>query len=172
MASKELLAALNDQFNFELLSGYYYMGMAAYCSEENMNGFSHFFVEQAKEEYYHAMKFYDYIFDMDGSVTTEQIPAATTKYDSFLDVFEAALDHEKIVTRRIEDLMKMATEEASYQTIQFLQWFLEEQREEESTMKDIIFKLERIGENYHGLFMLDNELGQRPAVTADAISEE
>ena len=71
MASEKLLNALNDQFNFELLSGYYYMGMAAYCSAENMNGFAHFLIEQAKEEYEHAMKFYDFINDMDGRVRAQ-----------------------------------------------------------------------------------------------------
>ena len=64
MASEKLLQELNDQYNFELLSGYYYMGMAAYCSDKNMNGFAHFLIEQAKEEYLHSMKFYDFIYDI------------------------------------------------------------------------------------------------------------
>ena len=172
MASEKLLTALNDQFNFELLSGYYYMGMAAYCSDENMNGFTHFLIEQAKEEYQHAMKFYDFIYDMDGRVMTQAMPEPKNEYDSFLEVFEEALSHEKLVTGRINDLVEMATEEKSYATIQFLQWFIEEQREEENTMKDIIFKLSRIKDDFQGLYQLDKELGTRPSAMAEYAETE
>ncbi|MFA5575858.1 MAG: ferritin [Tissierellaceae bacterium] len=161
MATEKLLNALNDQFNFELSSGYVYMAMAAYCSDENMNGFAHFFIEQAKEEYEHAMKFYDFINDMDGRVRAQAIEEPKNDYDSFLEAFETALNHEKLVTSKINKLLEMAMEEKSYPTIQFLQWFIEEQLEEENSMKDIIFKLEGIKDNFHGLYQLDKELGQR-----------
>ena len=173
MASEKLLQELNEQFNFEMLSGYYYMEMAAYCTDRNMNGFAHFFIEQAKEEYFHAMKFYDFIFDMDGRVETEAIPKPRNDYKSFLEVFEEALAHEKEVTARINKLLASAHEENSFVTIQFLQWFIEEQREEENNMKDIIFKLEGIKENFQGLYLLDKELAARPSVTAaDFATEE
>lgn len=161
MASEKLLKALNDQFNFEIASGYYYMGMAAYCSDKNFNGFAHFFIEQAKEEYSHAMKFYDFIYDMDGRVMTQAIEEPKNEYSSFLEVFEEALAHEKLVTSKINNLLEMAEEEKSYPTIQFLQWFVEEQLEEENSMKDVIFKLEGIKDNFHGLYLLDKELGAR-----------
>ncbi|MSU01517.1 ferritin [Tissierella pigra] len=161
MATEKLLDALNDQFNFELLSGYYYMGMASYCSDKNMNGFAHFLIEQAKEEYEHAMKFYDFIYDMDGRVRTQAMNQPENDYNSFLAVFEAALEHEKLVTSRINKLIEIAEEEKSYPTIQFLQWFVEEQLEEENSMKDIIFKLEGIKDNFQGLYLLDKELGAR-----------
>lgn len=171
MASEKLLNALNDQYNFELLSGYYYMGMAAYCSDKNMNGFAHFMIEQAKEEYQHSMKFYDFIYDMDGRVMTQAMPQPKNEYASFLEVFEDALSHEKLVTTEINKLLDMATEEKCYATIQFLQWFVEEQREEENTMKDIIFKLEGIKDDFQGLYLLDKELGERPAVTSEYTAE-
>lgn len=161
MASEKLIKELNNQFNFELLSGYYYMGMASYCSDENMNGFAHFFIEQAKEEYEHAMKFYEFIYDIDGRVRTQAIPEPKNDFDSFLDVFEGALGHEKEVTKRINNLVEIATDEKSYPTVQFLQWFVEEQLEEEATMKDIIFKLEKMENHPQGLFMLDSQLGSR-----------
>ncbi len=161
MASEKLIKELNDQFNFELLSGYHYMGMAAYCSAENMNGFAHFFIEQAKEEYEHAMKFYDFIYDMDGRVETQAMEEPKNSFSSFVEVFEAALGHEKAVTARIYKLLELATAEKSYPTVQFLQWFVEEQVEEETTMKDIIFKLEQMGNHPHGLFMIDSQLGAR-----------
>ena len=161
MASEKLLKALNDQFNFEIASGYYYMGMAAYCSDKNFNGFAHFFIEQAKEEYSHAMKFYDFIYDMDGRVMTQAIEEPKNEYSSFLEVFEEALAHEKLVTSKINNLLEMAEEEKSYPTIQFLQWFVEEQLEEENSMKDVIFKLEGIKDNFHVLYLLDKDLGAR-----------
>lgn len=161
MASEKLLKALNDQFNFELLSGYYYMGMAGHCSNEDMNGFAHFLIEQAKEEYEHAMKFYDFIYDMDGRVMTQAMDEPKNEYNSFLEVFKAALSHEELVTSKINKLMDLAIEEKSYATMQFLQWFIEEQVEEENSMKDIIVKLERFEGKPQGLYMLDKELGSR-----------
>ncbi|MBU5256272.1 ferritin [Tissierella praeacuta] len=161
MASEKLLKELNDQFNFEISSAYYYMGMAAYCSDKNMNGFANFFVAQAKEEYSHAMKFYEFIYDMDGRVRTQAIAEPKNDYNSFLEVFEEALKHEKLVTSKIHKLLEIAEEEKSYPTIQFLQWFVEEQLEEENSMKDIIFNLEGIKDNFQGLYLLDKELGAR-----------
>ncbi len=161
MISDKLLKALNDQFNFELLSGYYYLAMSAYCKEKNMHGMAHFFVEQAKEENSHAMKFYDFIFDMDGKVEIQAMSQPKNNFDSFLEVFEDALKHEELVTSKINSLLELAEEEKSYPTIQFLQWFVEEQLEEENSMKDIIFKLEGIKDAFVGLIMLDKELGSR-----------
>ncbi|WP_422484475.1 ferritin [Gudongella sp. DL1XJH-153] len=159
--SEKLINALNDQYNFEMLSGYYYLAMASYFDSENMRGMSHFMVEQAKEEYEHAMKFYGFINDMDGRVTMQAIPEPKNDYGSFLEVFETALEHEKKVTGRIYDLLKLAEEEKNYPTVQFLQWFVAEQVEEENTMKDILFKLERVQNQFHGLMMVDRELGAR-----------
>ena len=161
MASEKLLTALNDQFNFELLSGYYYMAMASYCDSEDMDGFSHFLHEQSKEEYEHAMKFYDFINDIDGRVTMQAMTEPKNDYNSFLEVFEEALAHEQLVTSKINNLLDLATEEKDYPTLQFLQWFIEEQVEEEASMKDIIAILERIEGNYHGLYQLDKQLGAR-----------
>ena len=161
MVSEKLIKALNDQFNFELLSGYHYMGMASYCSDQNMNGFAHFFIEQAKEEYEHAMKFYDFIYDVDGRVRTQAMTEPKNDFDSFLEVFKGALGHEEEVTKKMNDILGLAMEEKSYATIQFLQWFVEEQVEEENTMKDIIFKLEKMEGHPQGMFMLDSQLGSR-----------
>lgn len=159
--SEKLLTALNDQFNFELLSGYYYMAMAAYCEAENMPGFAHFLNEQAIEEYEHAMKFYEFINDIDGRVTMQAMTEPKNDYSSFLEVFETALSHEELVTSKIHKILDLAKEENHYPTLQFLQWFVEEQVEEEASMKDIIFKLEGIGDSFTGLYLLDKELAKR-----------
>ena len=161
MASEKLLQELNNQFNFELLSGHYYMAMAAYCASEDLEGFENFFIVQGQEEYQHAMRFIHIINEMDGRVKMLAIEEPNNDYESLVDVFEQALHHEKLVTSRINNLMSMAKEENCYATINFLQWFIAEQLEEESSMKTIITSLKRIGENYAGIYMLDKELSTR-----------
>ena len=161
MATGNLIKELNNQFNFELLSGYYYLAMAGYCKSENMNGFSHFLVAQGKEEYSHAMKFYSFINDMDGRVEAQAIPEPKNNFNSLLEVFEGALHHEQLVTSRIHKVLDLAKEENCYETMQFLQWFIAEQIEEENSMKDIIYTLKGIDGHFNGLYLLDKELGKR-----------
>ncbi len=161
MASEKLIKELNDQYNFEIASGYIYLGMAAYCKAENMNGFAHFFNEQAKEEYSHSKKFYEYLYDIDARVNLQAIPEPKNEYSSFLDVFEAALHHEKKVTSRIYALMDSAKAESDYATIEFLQWFVKEQVEEENTLREIIAVLKGIDNKFTGLYLYDKELGRR-----------
>lgn len=161
MTSEKLLKELNDQFNFELESAYAYMAMAAYCSAEDYDGFAHFFILQAQEEYQHAMKFYDFIYDVDGRAIMKAIPEPDKDYDSILDAFKKALAHEELVTSKINKLVDLAKEENNHVTLNFLQWFVEEQLEEETSMKKIISTLERIDGNFQGMYMLDKELGER-----------
>lgn len=161
MLSQKLLDALNEQLNFEYLSAHYYLGMAAYFSNEGLDGFANFFKVQAEEERFHANKFYDYINEMDGRVTIKSIEGVQNEFESIVDVFKTALHHEEIVTKRIYNLMDIATEEREHATISFLKWFVDEQVEEESGMKDKITKIERISDNSHALYMMDEELGAR-----------
>ena len=137
------------------------MAMASYCDSEDMDGFSHFLHEQSKEEYEHAMKFYDFINDIDGKVTMQAMTEPKNHYNSFLEVFEEALAHEELVTSKINNLLDLATEEKDYPTLQFLQWFIEEQVEEEASMKDIISKLKRIDGKWSALYQLDKALAKR-----------
>ncbi len=161
MVSEKLMKALNDQMNFEFESAHYYLAMAAYCGDQDLDGFEHFFLVQAEEERFHAMKFFNFIKEMDGRPTIQSMGEPKNEFDSLIDVFETALGHEKKVTKRIYDLMDIATEEKSYPAITFLNWFVDEQVEEEDTMKTIISKLQRLGSNGNGIFMMDKELGQR-----------
>lgn len=161
MVSEKLINGLNDQFNYELLSAHHYLAMAAYCADQDLDGFENFFIVQAEEERFHAMKFYHYIKEIDGRATIEAISSPSNNYDSIIDVFKSALNHEKSVTKRIYNLMDIANEEREHATISFLNWFVDEQVEEEASIKAIIKKLERLGEDSHGIFVLDKELGQR-----------
>lgn len=161
MASEKLLKELNDQMNFEFLSGYYYMAMASYAASEDFNGFANFLIVQGQEEYTHGMKFFDFINDMDGRVTMQAIEEPKNEYKSLVEVFEEALAHEKLVTSRINKLMDMAKEENNHATVSFLQWFIDEQLEEENSMKTIVNNLKRMEGHFQGLYMLDKELGTR-----------
>lgn len=171
MISEKLMNALNEQFNFELESGHIYVAMAAYLASEDLAGFSHFFIVQEQEERFHAMKFFDFINERDGKVVIKGMEDPNNLYDSVLDVFEKALKHEQEVTSRIYKLMDLAMEEREHATISFLKWFIDEQVEEENTMKDNITKLKRIKDDSHSLFMLDEEMMTRtfaPPVDSNA----
>jgi len=161
MVSEKLLKAINDQLNFEFESAHIYLAMAGYCNDLDLDGFANFFLVQSEEERFHAMKFYNFINEMDGRINIETMKAPQNEYDSLVDVFKKALEHENIVTKRIYELMDLANEEKEHATISMLKWFIDEQVEEQSTFKALIKKLERLGDNNHGIYMLDAELAQR-----------
>ncbi len=168
MVSQKLIKGLNDQFNYELLSAHYYLAMAAYCSEQDLDGFATFFKVQAEEERFHAMKFYDYVTEVDGRILITDIKNMQNNFTNMVNVFKSALEHEQSVTKRVYDLMDLAQAEREHATISFLSWFVGEQVEEEANMKAIIKRLERLGNDNHGLFMLDKELGARVFVPPTA----
>lgn len=161
MLSEKLIKELNEQIKYEMYSENLYLAMAAYCADQDLDGFSNFFKVQAEEERFHAMKFFDYIIEMNGRTVISAIDVPENDYESVLDVFKKAYKHEQFVTKRIYTLMDIATEEKEYATISFLKWFVDEQMEEESTFNGLVKKLERIENNGHAINMIDNELAQR-----------
>ena len=161
MLSQKLLDAINDQITFELYSGHIYLSMAAYCAEEGLDGFVNFFTVQEQEERFHGMKFFNYVVEREGRVRLGGFEAPLVEFDSLLDVFETALEHEKIVTKRIYNLMDIALEERDHASVSFLNWYVNEQVEEESTFSGLITKLKRIGDNNAALLNLDAELAAR-----------
>jgi ferritin len=161
MLSKKLVDAINDQIVFELYSGYIYLSMAAYCAEEDLDGFVNFFKAQADEEKFHAMKLFDYVIERNERVELKAFDNPPVDFNSVLDVFKEAYAHEQLVTKRIYNLMDIAIEENEHATISFLKWFIDEQVEEESTFNGLIKKLERIGNDPTGLLNLDAELATR-----------
>lgn len=163
MLSERMIKALNEQLNKELFSAYFYMGIASYFKEKGLDGFASWMEAQAEEELEHALKFYDYIFNRGGRVKLERIEKPKQDFESPLKAFEAVYLHEVGVTQSIFKLVDIAEEEKDRATYQFLQWFVEEQVEEEASTKAIVDKLRIIGDNPHGLFMLDRELGVRKA---------
>lgn len=168
MISERLFTELNKQMNFEFYSAHLYLAMAAYCAAEDFDGFSNFFKVQAEEEKFHAMKFYNYINEMNGRVTLDGMPNPQNDYKSLLDAFKISYAHEKIVTSKIYNLTDIATDEREHATISLLKWFIDEQVEEEATFNGLIKRLGRINDDPTSIYMLDNELATRvfvPPVT-------
>lgn len=161
MISKNLELELNDQINFEFYSAHFYLSMSAYCSSLDLDGFANFFTVQAEEEKFHAMKFFDYVTQMEGRVLLKGMPDPKVEFSSILSVFEEALAHEKIVTSRIYKLSDLAFEEREHATISLLKWFIDEQVEEEKNLNTIIKKIKRIEDNSAALYLLDTELAAR-----------
>lgn len=159
--SKELQDAINDQINFELYSAYIYLSMAAYFESVNLNGMAHWMKHQAVEEYEHAMRFWKHISDRGGRVILTNIKGPATEWDSPLAAWENAYEHEQIVTKRIFEIGKIAEKVGDKSTIPMLNWFYEEQVEEEEQTQNIAQMLKEIGDSKGTLFMLDNKLGQR-----------
>ncbi len=170
MLKKKLEKALNDQINAELHSAYLYLSMAAYFHSLNLNGFANWMQAQVQEEIVHAMKIYDYVNDRSSRVLLQPIKGPDTEWKSPLAAFEAAYKHEQYITGRINDLVELAVTEKDKSTESFLQWFVDEQVEEESSVDNVVQQIKLAGEKGPGLFMLDRELGQRvftPPVAAE-----
>jgi ferritin len=161
MLKDDLSKALNDQLNFELYSAHVYLAIAAYCSGESLDGFANFFMVQAEEEKFHAMKLYKYLNDRGKRVTMSGMETPNNEYGSTLEAFEHAYEHEQEVTRRIYHLSDLAMNDREHATIQFLKWFIDEQVEEESMFDSIISKLKRIDKDSNAFFMMDAEFAQR-----------
>jgi ferritin len=153
--------ALNKQLNAELASSYLYLSMAAWFEEKNFRGMGHWMRTQAQEEHGHAMKIYGYIIDRGGRVVLGQINAPKNEWDCISEAFQDSYNHETQVTRAIHDLTKLAMDNADFATQSFMQWFINEQVEEEATVEQIVEKLKMVGESNVGLLFLDSELGKR-----------
>lgn len=159
MLSEKLEAMLNDQMNFEIYSAHIYLAMAGYCSEIGLSGFENWFLVQYEEELFHAKKFFKYISSKGGRVEIKGFEDMDNDYESVLHAFETSLHHEQIVTKRIYSLMDLARDEREYATTSFLQWFIDEQVEEEETVADLINKIKLVKDA--GLYLLDQEMAQR-----------
>ncbi|GAE29985.1 ferritin [Halalkalibacter hemicellulosilyticus] len=161
MLDDQLTKALNDQMNYEFYSAHAYMAMAAYCSSESLDGFANFFLVQAEEERFHAMKFYNFINALGERATIQSLPEPKNTFSSVKDAFEHALAQEKDVTKKIYHLSDLALDRREHATISFLKWFIEEQVEEEDMFDSIIQKLKRIDNDSNAFFMLDDEFSKR-----------
>lgn len=152
---------MNQQINEELYSAYLYLSMATQFAEMNLSGFARWMEMQAQEEIAHAMKFYGFINERGGRVELKAIKGPQIQWDSALKMMTESLAHEEYITSCIHKLVDLTTGEKDYPTMNLLQWFVDEQVEEESSVSEIVEKLKLIGEHGQGLFMLDREMGAR-----------
>jgi ferritin len=161
MISKKMETALNAQINAELYSAYLYLSMNSYFQSVNLQGFANWMRVQALEEMTHADKFYKFVIDRGGRVILDTIDKPPAKWDSPIAVFGDIYKHEQKVTGLIYSLVDLAIKEKDHATNAMLQWFVNEQVEEETNADAIIQQLKLIGDNGQGILMLDRELAQR-----------
>jgi ferritin len=161
MLSEKIAQMLNIQLNKEMYSAYLYMAMSAMCTSLGFKGFANWFMIQYHEEMAHAMKFYDYIHKQGNRVKLMAIDQPQTDFDSPLAMFEKTLAHEKFVTELIHGLVDLSEEKNDRATKDFLQWFVEEQVEEEETAGKILDRIKSASDNNEALMNLDKELGDR-----------
>lgn len=162
MIKKKVEDALNKQINEEIFSSYLYLSMAAYFDSTSLGGFAHWLKVHAQEEMFHAMKFYTHIVERGGTVQLTALGDPKKKWDSPLNVFEEALAHENHITECINNLMDLAIEEKDHAAKSMLNWFVDEQVEEEDRFGNMVDKLKMAGDHGPLLLMQDKEMAQRP----------
>ncbi|MBI5554635.1 MAG: ferritin [Elusimicrobia bacterium] len=162
MISKKMQDAINFQINAEIYSSYLYLSMSAFAVNANLKGFAHWLKVQSGEETKHAMKLYDYLLDRGGKVELAPLKQPPVHFQNMLDIFEQTYEHEKKVTGLINKLYETALKENDYPAQVLLQWFINEQVEEEASAREILEKLQLLGEKATGsLLYLDKELKKR-----------
>lgn len=159
--NKKVESVLNKQINAELWSGYMYLSMSAYMENLGLAGFAHWLKMQYHEENEHAMKLFDYIIERDGRVLLEPIEKVPHEWESIIEVFNEVYNHEKKVTKLINNCMDIAIEEKDYATTSMLRWFVDEQVGEEATSLGILDKLNIFEGKGQGLYMMNEELKAR-----------
>ena len=161
MINEKVAKLLNTQINKEFYSAYLYLSFANYFEDRGLDGFANWYNIQAQEERDHAMLFLQYMQNNDLSVTFDAIDKPSVALDSDMGVLKAGLEHGRYVTALINTIYKAAAEDNDYRTVQFLDWFVKEQGEEETNATDLIKKMEVFGSDAKGLYMLNQELGGR-----------
>lgn len=161
MISKKMNKAFNAQINAEMFSSYLYLSMSAWLAEKSLSGFATWMRAQAQEELFHATKMYDYLIERGGSIKLEAIDKPKGSWDSPEDVIKDVVAHEAHVTALINNLVDVALDERDHAANIFLQWFIEEQVEEEASVGDVYEKIKLISGDSAGLFALDMELAKR-----------
>jgi len=152
---------INEQIGHEFNAKYLYLSMSAYFGGLNLSGFAKWMKNQADEEDNHAMKLFGYLGERNGKVELGTLKAPQSDWKSPLDAFEAALAHEQKVTELIYGIVDAAKSEKDHATDAFLDWFVKEQVEEESSARAIVERLKRLGDSRSGIYLLDKELGER-----------
>jgi len=161
MISEKFTALLNNQVNKEFYSAYLYLDFSNHFANEGLDGFANWYRIQAQEERDHALLFVTYMQNNNIKVTLSTIEDPTHIYTSNMDPLKMGLEHEYYVTELINTIYAAASEEKDFRTMQFLDWFVKEQGEEETNADNLIKKMELFGSDAKSLYLLDQELAQR-----------
>lgn len=161
MLNPRIAKMLNEQINREFYSSYLYLDMANYYYDNNLKGFGNWFDIQTQEEYAHAMLFLKYMLNNGEKVTLDTIAAPDIKFNGMKDPLSAALEHEYFITKSINDIYAEAYSLKDFRTMQFLDWFVKEQGEEEQNTEELVKRFDMFGSDPKSLYLLDSELGSR-----------
>jgi ferritin len=172
MLNDKMQQALNAQINMELGAFYTYLSMSAYFTADNLPGLAAWMRHHAEEEMVHAMKIYNYINQRRGRVHLQTLDGPRIEWSSAVEAVEDALNHEQAVTASIHNLVDLARQERDHATVSFLQWYVDEQVEEEAVVDEILQQLKRIGDFAPALFLLDRELAAATAPDAESEDED
>jgi len=172
MVNEKVAEMLNEQVNLELFSSYLYLEMANYFVDQGLDGFANWFNNQVQEELIHTRLIMNYLHENGIKVELGAIENPTRDYKRHEDVLEEVLKHEQLITRSIHKIYGVAMEEKDFRTMQFLDWFIKEQAEEEASAMELIDKYNLYGDEKRGLYLLNQELGTRPTPTAPQDMEE
>lgn len=161
MKSEKIRDLLNTQINREFFSSYLYLYYSNYFMEEGLEGFANWYNVQAQEEKDHAMLFMQYMQNNNMKITLTGIGDLNGEFNSSMDILKAGLEHEEFITSSIHTIYEAAYEDKDFRTMQFLDWFIKEQGEEETNADNLIKKMELFGNDSKGLYLLDQELAAR-----------
>lgn len=158
MISQKIENALNRQIELEGYSSMYYLAMASWCQIKGYNGVAGFLYHHSDEERSHMLKLLHYINDRDGHALVPQLNAPPKDFKSIHQIFETLLAHEITVSNEINALVELCTQDKDYTTLNFLQWYVSEQIEEESLARNILDKLKLIGDDKTGMYLFDRDM--------------
>ncbi|MDN3581355.1 ferritin [Mucilaginibacter flavus] len=159
LISTEIESLLNQQIKKEAYSSSVYLSMASWCNRNGYDFSADYFFKQAEEERTHQLKFFKYVLDMGGNSVSPDVTGIKQEYNSFREVFEEALDQEISVTNSIKNIYARCMKEQDFVTMEFLNWFLKEQREEEYKARRALELFEVIGEEGTGRWQIDKHVG-------------
>lgn len=166
MISEKVAGLINEQIAKEQYAAQYYLSMSAWFYARDLDGIANYFRVQSKEELMHADKMFDYLNDVGSQIIIGEVPKPPHEFTDETDIFERALEHEKLVTKSIFNIVKTANDEGDFATTSFLQWFINEQVEEEANASQLLTKINMVRNNPSALYLFDQELSQR-VFTAD-----
>ncbi|MBV6880715.1 ferritin [Epilithonimonas ginsengisoli] len=166
MVSEKIVTLVNEQITKEQYAAQLYLSMSAWFYAQDLEGIGNYFRVQSKEELMHADKMFDYVNDIGGQIILNEVPQPPHEFNNAQEIFEKALDHERLVTKSIFNIVKAANDESDFATTSFLQWFINEQVEEEASASLLVSKIKMVKDNPSALYLFDQELAQRVFVPA------